>query len=368
VFPSAWCKKNSHPKDKVDCILNKTPLTARTNRRIGGVAPSIYLDRAERNGAVQIQSIVQSHLMALDALRRDDFDAFIRERARLLIDRVEAVTGKPIAGRDSSEVVKAFGGALQRHVVSGATPGTIEKLFSNYEILEKLRSGGMSEGYRVRSSGGTVCFLKKVPVEGISGDALRRELDIYARLQRAEASNVLEIYTYERSEDFLAIVVEFADGGSLADFVQSRGGSLPPVDAKSIALEVVAGLRELHSLEIVHRDIKPENIFRASARWKIGDFGISKNLNRLVTQGRTFQGHGTLGFAPPEQLDGAEAHPSADIYSFGKIIAFLITGQTDVDQIVWPAWVQLARHCTERQADLRPSLDEVETTLGHIAV
>ncbi len=42
---------------------------------------------------------------------------------------------------------------------------------------------------------------------------------------------------------------------------------------------------------------------------------------------------GDDGFAPPEQLDGAEAHPSADIFAFGKLLAYLTTGQTDVDQL-----------------------------------
>lgn len=365
IFPSDWCGKHDIAKQKSDSIVNKTPLTSRTNKRIGGVAPSTYLERVARAG-VDVAAILESHLIDSDSIHRDAFDEFLRERARTLLDGVEAATGKPIAGRDSAEVVKTFGGDLSRREKPRAGSAALDKLFASYKVLDKLPSGGMSEGFRVRAEDGAVYFLKKVPVDGVPGDALRRELDIYARLHRADAMNVLKIHTFERSDEYLALVVEFADGGSLASHV-CKMGQLSPTDTKRIVLEILGGLRELHSLDIVHRDLKPENVFLAGGRWKLGDFGISKSLTRLATQGRTFQGHGTPGFAPPEQFDGAEAHPSADIYSLGKLIAFAITNQTDVDQIVWPAWAQLARHCTERSADARPSLDDVETALNHIA-
>lgn len=74
------------------------------------------------------------------------------------------------------------------------------------------------------------------------------------------------------------------------------------------------------------------------------------------------------GFAPPEQLDGASAHPSADVLALGKLLTFLLTGQTVVEQLMLPSWGRLARRCTERLPDERPSLDDVEAELTRIAV
>ena len=241
-------------------------------------------------------------------------------------------------------------------------------LFDRYTVLEELGGGGMSQGFRVCDAGGAELFLKRVPVSGISADALRRELDIYARVQRSQATHVLEVLGHERDDDFVALVTEFADGGNLEDYAKDTSDGFSPPEAKPILLEILAGLRELHDLDIVHRDLKPANIFLVQGKWKLGDFGISKSLARLQTQGRTFQMHGTHGYAPPEQLEGAEAHPSADIYSFGKLLAFLLTGQTDVDQIAWPTWGQIARACTTRDPAQRPGLDEVEKKIAALAV
>lgn len=365
VFPKAWCEGRKIEKDRYDSILNKTPQTGRTNKRVGGKAPSIYLEKIEEDGVGDLDTVLRSHLLEPDTLRADDFNGFLRERARSLLDRVEAVTGKAIQGRDSEEVVAEFGGDLLPHAVPEHRENAVQRLFEKYVVLAKLPSGGMSEGFKVKSADGAISFLKRVPINGVPADALRRELDIYARLERSSAVHVLTIQGFERGADDFALVTEFADGGSLADHI-AKHGAQTTAETKSIARHVLAGLSELHSLDIVHRDLKPENVFLSAGKWKLGDFGISKSLARLATQGRTFQGHGTPGFAPPEQLDGAEAHPSADIYAFGKLLAFLLTAQTDVDQIRWPNWARIARDCTTRASSERPTLDDVETTIGKI--
>jgi serine/threonine-protein kinase len=76
----------------------------------------------------------------------------------------------------------------------------------------------------------------------------------------------------------------------------------------------------------VHRDLEPENVLRAGTRWKLADFGIAKNRARAAP-GVTFKQAGTYGYAAPEQLEGSPADPSADIYSFGKVLTYLATAR-----------------------------------------
>lgn len=115
IFPQAWCEANGLPRDKWNSVINKTPLSSSTNRFIGGDAPSRYLYRIERNRGVSsecLDELVSSHKIPIRELRSDSFEEFLRVRASMLLDAIEEATGKVIDGRDSDDVVKAFGNAL----------------------------------------------------------------------------------------------------------------------------------------------------------------------------------------------------------------------------------------------------------------
>lgn len=115
VFPKDYCVKQGYPKQKWNSIVNKTPISFKTNREIGGVAPSVYLSKIERKGQVNSDTLdgyLVSHFLDPQLLRTDNFDKFIIDRAKRLLDEIEKAIGKPISGRDSEEVVNAFGAKL----------------------------------------------------------------------------------------------------------------------------------------------------------------------------------------------------------------------------------------------------------------
>jgi serine/threonine protein kinase len=214
---------------------------------------------------------------------------------------------------------------------------------------------------------GEVVFLKRVGVGSEHQAALEREADVYARLARMDPpEHVLEVRDLSRGEGALALVTEFADGGDLKHFMDGRGGhGLPAREALSIALEVAQGLQELHRANVVHRDLKPENVLRVGNRWKLADFGIAKDRARAAP-GVTFQQAGTLGYAAPEQFDGVPADPSADVYSFGKLLTYLITGTTDPDRIRVDLGDlrRLVHRCAQYVPESRPAVAEVCESLS----
>lgn len=99
IFPKDWCIKQGINRKRYDCIVNKTPLAAKTNRIIGANPPSIYLPRLERRAGVdnnRMDEMLASHVVHADSARLDDFDAFFGAREQTLLQRIEKAMGKPV--------------------------------------------------------------------------------------------------------------------------------------------------------------------------------------------------------------------------------------------------------------------------------
>ena len=100
IFPQAWCRSHNIEPSRCDSVVNKTPLSARTNRIIGGNAPSSYLPRMQQHAgisAAELDRILGTHLIDQQALRADDFDAFFSTREQALLARIAEAMGKEIA-------------------------------------------------------------------------------------------------------------------------------------------------------------------------------------------------------------------------------------------------------------------------------
>lgn len=110
IFPQDWCKKQGIKPAVYDSIINKTPLSFRTNRIIGGVAPSEYLAKLAKGDATtpsidaaKLDVFLRSHLIDPDALRGDRFDAFMADRQKQLLRLIEQATGKPTYSGEVAE-------------------------------------------------------------------------------------------------------------------------------------------------------------------------------------------------------------------------------------------------------------------------
>lgn len=111
IFPKAWCESQKVPASIYDTVINKTALGYRTNRIIGGVAPSQYLQKLQ-NGKADVKgslidppiaretldAYLTSHGIDPEALRADDFDAFMRSRRTALLELISQATGHANSG------------------------------------------------------------------------------------------------------------------------------------------------------------------------------------------------------------------------------------------------------------------------------
>lgn len=115
IFPAHYCKQNGLPIRKWNSVVNKAPLSSRTNRMLGGKAPSNYIERIIQNGTIDrdcLEENLRSQLIVPGLLEKDDFDDFLVERSKSLLDIIGNAMGKTISGRDSDETIGAFGASL----------------------------------------------------------------------------------------------------------------------------------------------------------------------------------------------------------------------------------------------------------------
>lgn len=105
IFPQHWCETRQPPIPRIryNSIVNKTPISARTNRMIGGDAPSKYLSRIQQHPQVNVNedamnALLASHRIPVNAIRADDFDAFYVERKAALLVLIESAMGKSSLG------------------------------------------------------------------------------------------------------------------------------------------------------------------------------------------------------------------------------------------------------------------------------
>ncbi|AME28769.1 GmrSD restriction endonuclease domain-containing protein [Burkholderia sp. PAMC 26561] len=106
IFPKAWCESQKLPASLYDSVVNKTPLGYRTNRIIGGVAPSSYLEKLEKgkagpNGQIieppiakaALADYLKSHCIPVPEIYANDFTGFMAARQKLLMELVARITG-----------------------------------------------------------------------------------------------------------------------------------------------------------------------------------------------------------------------------------------------------------------------------------
>jgi hypothetical protein len=110
IFPQDWCKKQGIKPTVFDSIINKTPLSYKTNRIIGGVAPSEYIAKLESGNAAtpaidstRLDGYLTSHLIDPSLLRSDSFEAFMADRQKRLLALIEAATGKAAYAGSTAE-------------------------------------------------------------------------------------------------------------------------------------------------------------------------------------------------------------------------------------------------------------------------
>ena len=242
---------------------------------------------------------------------------------------------------------------------------SLEQL-GRYEIIGELGRGAMGVVYKARDPliDRTVA-LKTVGIAVSREEAEAFEPRFYREAKsagRLNHSNIVTIHDVGKSGEVAYIAMEFLDGRSLREILDS-GVVLPPEKIADIAAQVADGLAFAHQNNIVHRDIKPANIMLLdNGVVKITDFGIAL----LPTGSRTLAGtvFGSPKYISPEQVDGGQVDGRSDIFSLGAVVYEMLTGLppfygSDLNAILYQVINEMPEAPSSRNASIAPAFDRI---------
>jgi eukaryotic-like serine/threonine-protein kinase len=210
-----------------------------------------------------------------------------------------------------------------------------------YEIVVQIGAGGMGEVYRAHDTKLNRDVALKVLPSEFANDPERmgrfkREAQLLASLNH---TNIAAIYGLEESGGVRALIMELAEGPTLAERILK--GPIPLDEALAIARQIAEALEAAHEKGIIHRDLKPANIkITPEGAVKVLDFGLAKALegeaaiadaseSPTISLAATKAGVilGTAAYMAPEQARGSGVDKRCDIWSFGVVLFEMLTGK-----------------------------------------
>lgn len=208
---------------------------------------------------------------------------------------------------------------------SGSDPRV---LLERYELREQVGLGGMGEVWlgwdrRLQRDVAVKLLLAQLSDES----SFRQRFEVEARIAAAlDHPNVVNVYDIDDDGGSLFIVMERLPGPSLDRRLAE--GPMGTDEVVRVATDMLSGLAAAHEQDLIHRDIKPGNLIRsAGGRWKVGDFGVAKDLASSAHLTLVGVAVGTPAYLAPEQLDGRPATPATDLWAAAVVLREALTGR-----------------------------------------
>ena len=209
-----------------------------------------------------------------------------------------------------------------------------ETLLGRYRVLARRGAGGF----------GTVCTcwdtrlqrrvaIKRIPLlstEGPAGISASTAEEALAEARTAcllAHPNIVAVYDFETDGTYAYLVMEYVDGLNLAELLaRVEGGVLTHEECAHVLRSVAAALAYAHENGVLHLDIKPTNIMiDRQGTVKLADFGMATLASAAGYGGAR---GGTVGYMPPEQIQGLLVDERTDVFSLAVVTWQALTGRS----------------------------------------
>ena len=196
---------------------------------------------------------------------------------------------------------------------------------SHYKVIEYLGEGSFGKVFKAREiSTGKIIAVKKMPINHSEKkySNIIKEINL---LKNLDHPNIVKYYDYFEEEDFIYLMMEYLEGGTLKQYINSKS-DITEDEARIIIRQLLTALSYLHyTCDICHRDVKPENIMFTNKNdineLKLLDFGLSSDSFESKNY---LENCGTLIYMAPEQINNLIYSKAVDVWSVGIILYMLL--------------------------------------------
>ena len=198
--------------------------------------------------------------------------------------------------------------------------GSVSQSISSYEKIRTLGRGayGTAVLYRKKDDDSLV-VLKEITILDLSAAERQAAMNEVRVLGMLSHPNIISYYDSFDEDGTLWIEMEYADGGTLSDYLAKQEIELEERDILIMFSQMVSAIKYCHDHNILHRDLKTQNIFLTQEfKVKLGDFGIAKVMN--TTAGGNFSVVGTPYYISPEMCEGKKYNNKSDIWALGCVL------------------------------------------------
>eukprot|EP01138_Halocafeteria_seosinensis_P005083 gb/GECG01005196.1/.p1 GENE.gb/GECG01005196.1/~~gb/GECG01005196.1/.p1 ORF type:complete len:938 (+),score=140.88 gb/GECG01005196.1/:1-2814(+) len=245
-------------------------------------------------------------------------------------------------GNAEDEATDATSTDLTVPDLEGKIPKIDFKQFEGNEIVggfalgHSIGAGGFGQVRLAKNlSSGEVCAIKFLPKKALNsaGDVERVLTEIQCMFQ-LHHPNILKLHSIMDESSFVGLVLEYAQGGDLKEFVAEQPtGHLETEVALLMFGQILRGVIYAHENHITHRDLKLQNVLLSSkGLCKLSDFGLS-SFYQPGDKSRSTAG--SLLYMAPELIAGcASEGPPLDVWSLGVMLYTMLVGSTPFEHVV----------------------------------
>ncbi|RIA83790.1 kinase-like domain-containing protein [Glomus cerebriforme] len=196
-------------------------------------------------------------------------------------------------------------------------------LYSQIKNLKEIARGGFGIIYKATWLDSIDVAIKKFHNSQIIDKYFLNELSSLNQFYSLDHIICYHGITQDPVEEEYMLIMEYANGGTLHNYLQKKFANITWHDKLTILFEIASGLSNIHRRNFIHRDFHSGNILLSEKSWKIGDLGLSQHANNTLSNNEIY---GVIPYIAPEIFKGVTFSKESDIYSFGMVMWELTTG------------------------------------------